>query len=131
MKRSLRLDYTLPKGRLAPHFDALAEGRALAWRCVCGHVAFPPGLTCVACGARDGQWIELGGTARVEHRTDTPEAAWALARFDGADTAVMVRIKTPELTTSRGHLVPPEEDAGLWLALEETEDENRSVRGLE
>ncbi|WP_323764486.1 zinc ribbon domain-containing protein [Marinovum sp.] len=124
MKRPLQLDYNIPRGRLAPHFEALAQGRALALRCSCGHVAFPPALTCAACGAHDGDWVALSGQARIEHRTDTPGAAWALARFAGADTAVMLRIATPELTTRRGHLVPPEHHAGLWLALEETDDDD-------
>lgn len=129
MKRTLRLDYTLPTGRLAPHFEALSQGRALALSCAaCGHTAFPPSLTCGACGATDGHWTALSGRARVEHRTDTPDAAWALARFAGADTAAIVRIATPDLTTARGRLVPPEQDAGLWLALEEPEDDDQHVR---
>lgn len=124
MKRRLQLDYTIPRGRLAPHFAALAEGSALARRCDCGHVAFPPALTCAACGAQEGDWITLSGAACIQFRTDTPDAAWALARFEGADTAALVRLTTPDLTTLRGRLVPPQDHAGLCLALEETEDDD-------
>ncbi|MBD3624537.1 MAG: hypothetical protein HUJ24_03990 [Rhodobacteraceae bacterium] len=129
MKRRLVLDYRLPTGRLAPHFEALARGQALGWQCgTCRNTAFPPALTCAACGSAGGGWVPLSGRAAVQHRTETPDAAFALVRFDGADTATLVRLTNPDLKTTRGRLVPPETDAGLWLALEEPEDEDRTVR---
>lgn len=120
MKRILRLDYAQPTGCLAPHFEALAKGRALAWQCAsCSHVAFPPSLTCSSCRARDGAWIVLSGRAALMQRSDTPDAAYALVWFEGSDNAAMVRLKNPEITTQHGTLLPLENDAGLWLQLEE------------
>ncbi|SNT75665.1 Zn-ribbon domain-containing OB-fold protein [Paracoccus seriniphilus] len=125
MKRILHLEYAQPTGRLAPHFEALDRGHALARRCGgCGHVAFPPSLTCGTCGARDGAWVALSGRAALIQRSDTPDAAYALVRFDGAGNAAMVRLKNPEITTQRGALLPPENEAGLWLELEEPRNDD-------
>lgn len=129
MKRLLSLDYTVPTGRLTPYFDALSKGQALAAKCAdCGRVAFPPALTCASCGGSRWDWLALSGAATVLYRTDTPDSAFALAHFDGADTATLVRLADHFPTTTRGRLVPPQDDAGLWLALEEPEDEDRTVR---
>ncbi|MSU91218.1 hypothetical protein GE300_16670 [Rhodobacteraceae bacterium 2CG4] len=129
MKRRLCLDYTLPTGRLRPHFEALAQGRALAARCAdCARVAFPPALTCAACGGSGIDWVPLAGSAKVLHRTDTPGAAFALAAFDGAAGAALVRLADAAAAGRRGQLVPPKDnDAGLWLALEEAEDDDDST----
>ncbi|MDB6177731.1 hypothetical protein PAF17_09430 [Paracoccus sp. Z330] len=125
MKRILHLDYAQPTGRLASHFGALARGNAMAWLCAgCGHVAFPPSLTCGSCGARDGAWIALSGRATLIQRSDMQGAAYALVRFDGADNAALVRLKNPEITTQRGALLPPENESGLWLELEEPRNDD-------
>ena len=92
----------------------------MARRCVdCGHIAFPPALTCTACGANDGDWTELSGYATILHRTDTPDAAFALARLEGTNNAVIARLINPQLTASHAQLVPSESGAGVWLELRE------------
>ena len=57
--------YTHSLGRLAPYFEGLAAGRAVASTCAaCGRTWFPPRLGCCS---RTGpaQWTTLAGTGRV------------------------------------------------------------------
>lgn len=124
MSHKVTLDYDLPKGRLAPYFEALARGRALSESCdACGRVQFPPSGACGACGGQAMTWKPLSGVADVLHRTDTPDTAFALARFLGADNAALVRIENTGVVTLRGQLrAAAGEAAGLAIELMEGED---------
>lgn len=121
MTHRLTLDYQLPKGRLAPYFDALQRGEAMAEVCgACGRIQFPPAGRCGSCGASAMAWQPLPGSARVIYRTDTIEAAFALVRFDGADNAALVRIKDRQADAPTGRLLPASGSApGLVIALKD------------
>ena len=129
MTDRLTLDYRLPKGRLAPFFEALARGEALAARCTCcGCVQFPPANACPRCGSAGADWCRLGGDARLLHRTETPDAAFALVRFHGADTAALVRLTDRTARGREGRLVAATEEApALTLALTAETDEDCHV----
>ncbi len=118
-KHRLTLDHRLPKGRLTPYFEALARGRALAERCgSCGHVQFPPGGICGHCDASELAWIELSGAAVVIHRTDTPDRAFALVRFEGARNSAVVAVANPDVLSGRGRLATsPGNVQGLTIEL--------------
>lgn len=97
----LHLNYTLPEGWLAPWADALREGRVLARRCsACGWASFVPLRAC-RCGNLTGEWVELPNFARIEHRCTGLDGDFALARFEGADTACVAALQgVPEGATS-------------------------------
>ncbi|PSM17646.1 zinc ribbon domain-containing protein [Nitratireductor sp. StC3] len=126
MKYRLALDYTVPEGTLAPYFDALRQGRALAARCTsCGTTSFPPRPVCGACGGREMAWQALTGRARVVRRADSENGAFALARFDGADELATVALANPAERQAAGRLVaPPDARPGLWLHLENEDDDH-------
>jgi len=90
-------------GDLAPHFAGLERGEALATRCpACKAVWFAPRLTC-RCGERALDWVRLPGTGTVLVSTEgevsiplagrTVVCATALIRLDGADNAVVGRLR--------------------------------------
>lgn len=122
----LTLDHNLPKGRLTPYFEALAQGKALAECCgSCGSVQFPPGGICGRCDAADLAWTALSGAAVVVHRTDTPDQAFALVRFDGARNSAVVAIANPGVRSDRGRLVVSAASAqGLTIELNGKENEH-------
>lgn len=119
MKHRLTLDYTIPTGDLAPYFEALQLGKALASHCrTCGGVAFPARTHCAHCGAGGMRWQPLTGLARVVLRSEGPSGCFALVQFDGASTCSTVAILNPEQETLFGYLTAPIGDApGLWLKL--------------
>ena len=119
MSERLTLDYRLPKGRLTPFFEALQRGEALASVCeACGFAHFPPALACTRCGSAAFAWRRLSGAASILQRTDTPEQAFALVRFAGADNAALVRLVARERKSSSGILVAAADEApGLTVAL--------------
>lgn len=93
----IELDYAYSLGELAPYFDALKNGEALASRCPeCGAVNFPPRLVC----DRDGQkakWRELPGTGVVVEVTtgfdsDGNDVSFALISMDGAGNSALGRL---------------------------------------
>lgn len=105
MQHRLVLDYTLSAGRLRPWLDGLRTGQAVALSCdACGRASFPPRRRC-ACGAAASDWITLPGTATIVHRTDGPQASFALVKFDGAAALTTVRLQDPARRGARGHLV--------------------------
>lgn len=118
-KLRLTLEHRLPKGRLAPYFEALAQGKALAERCgSCGRVQFPPGGICGDCDATELAWTELSGAVVVIHRTDTPDRAFALVRFEGARNSAVVAVANPDFLSSRGRLTTSPANAhGLTIEL--------------
>ena len=126
MRFSIALDYTLPEGGMAPYFDALRAGVALASRCKgCGRISFPPRLVCAECGAEAHDWVRLSGRARVVLRTDALAAAFALARFEGADGTTTVALGNPEARGETGQLMAPNGPRpGLWLRLNERETDH-------
>ncbi len=122
MKLNISLDYTISEGALKPYFDALLSGKALASLCqVCGHVAFPARASCIACGSGEMDWTALSGTSNIIYRTDGAKSAFALAKFDGADTQTIVALTNPACKATTGSLSKPVgERPGLWLILDET-----------
>lgn len=118
-KHRLTLEHCLPKGRLTPYFEALARGKALAERCgSCGRVQFPPGGICGDCNATELAWTELSGAADVIFRTDTPDRAFTLVRFEGARNSAVVAVANPDVLSSRGRLATsPANAQGLTIEL--------------
>lgn len=119
MKYRLDLDYSIPLGDLAPYFDALARGEALASICnKCGVVAFPARAACADCPDAGIGWQRLEGTAQLMFRTQGQAGDFALVRFTGASTNSTVGLINPEQKSSVGKLVASPKDApGLWLKL--------------
>ena len=101
----LRLNYTLAEGWLAPWVDALREGRVLARRCsACGSTSFVPLRAC-RCGNLTGEWVELQNSARIERRCAGLDGEFALARFEGADTACVAALRDVPEGATRARLV--------------------------
>ena len=130
MKHQLNLDYTIPVGDLAPYFDALQDGKALASECSgCGHVAFPARTQCGACGDADSKWKPLTGVGQILFRTDGGSGSFALVKFDGADTSSTVALINPDcIATSVNLTAPKGNTAGLYVVLRQDikgdDDEN-------
>ena len=94
---ALRYDHAL--GALAPYFEGLAAGRAVASQCaVCERTWFPPRLGCCS-RAGPAQWTTLAGTGRVAAGTSgggtlpfgggPAGAGLALIALDGADNLAL------------------------------------------
>ena len=102
----LRLNYTLAEGWLAPWAGALREGRVLARRCsACGQASFVPLRAC-RCGNLTGEWVELPNVARIEHRCTGLDGDFALARFQGADTACVAALRGVPEGAKMARLLP-------------------------
>ena len=102
----LKLTYTLAEGWLAPWVSALREGRVLARRCgACGRASFVPLRTC-PCGNLTGEWVELLNFARIEQRCTGLDGDFALARFDGADTACVAALRDFPAALTTARLIP-------------------------
>ena len=126
MKYELALEYSIAEGTLAPYFEALDKGCALAAQCAsCGATSFPPRQTCSRCGKREMAWTALSGRASIVQRTDTANGAFALVRFEGSDKLATVALENPTETSAEGRLIAPCGDRpGLWLRLEGERDEH-------
>ena len=94
---ALRYDHAL--GALAPYFEGLAAGRAVASSCtVCGRSWFPPRLGCCS-RAGPPRWTTLAGTGRVVAGTSgggtlpfgggPAGEGLALIALDGADNLAL------------------------------------------
>ena len=102
----LELEYMLAPGWMAPFVDGLLAGVARARVCgACKRISFPPQRTC-PCGGRDGGWTALTGVARIIHLTTGADGAFALVRFDGADTGAVARVVDIEAGDRVGRLAP-------------------------
>ena len=95
----LALRYTHALGALAPYFEGLTAGRAVASTCaVCGRVWFPPRPGCCA-QAGSVQWTTLAGTGLVVAGTSgggtlpfgggPAGEGLALIALDGADNLAL------------------------------------------
>ena len=123
LELSLRYDHGL--GDLAPYFEALGQGRAMARRCTaCGHVWFPPHAVCPE-DAQPCEWLELDGTGTVVSVTKTrarlpfteteQDHVFALVSMDGADNAAFGRLAADAGNASPGlrvRLVAGDGEAG-------------------
>jgi len=104
----LTIDYTLSAGWLAPWVEALSKGNALARHCSgCGRNSFAPERVC-PCGETCGDWLLLSGKAVIENRTDGVDGSFALVRFKGADTCVVVALEGIAEGQTTGQLVRAE-----------------------
>ena len=95
----LTLRYTHSLGGLAPYFEGLAGGRAIAAHCpACGRTWFPPRLGCCSkTGAI--RWTTLAGTGRIVAGTNgggtlpfgggPAGEGFALVALDGADNLAL------------------------------------------
>ena len=99
MPIDIGIRYTHSLGALAPYFDGLAAGRAVASKCpACGRTWFPPRLGCCA-RAGSVQWTTLAGTGRVVAGTngggtlpfggEPAGEGLALVALDGADNLAL------------------------------------------
>lgn len=122
---SLHLQHRMPLGELAPYFEALLAGRALATRCtVCGRSWYAPRLACPQHGLQT-QWHELPGHGRVlaVTRADGPlpfrDAApsmhsFALVAMAGADNQCFARLSPSASALQPGQTVWISRAAGDW-----------------
>lgn len=118
MKHRVTLDYTLGEGWLAPWVDGLREGRAVASRCTtCASARFPPLRMCPDCRRPSDGWVTLSGRATILWRTAGTDGDFALATFDGAEGAAIIRTDNlpPDTTHGRLRACP---DGPLFLQLE-------------
>lgn len=95
----LTLRYTHSLGGLAPYFEGLASGRAVAARCdSCGRTWFPPRLGCCSRSSA-ARWTTLAGTGRIVAGTNgggtlpfrggPAGEGLALVALDGADNLAL------------------------------------------
>jgi uncharacterized OB-fold protein len=49
----------------APYWYAGRDGVLRLQRCVCGHLNFPPGRRCHACGSKELTWEDMSGEAEI------------------------------------------------------------------
>lgn len=123
MEYRLVLDYSLTAGRLNPWIAALRQGTAAALSCnQCGKVSFPPERRCT-CGSIQSTWVELPGTASIIERSDGDSLSLALARFDGADSLAIVRLRQADETRERGRLAAVPDGEPALVLLPEPEDD--------
>lgn len=96
IRKKLTLDYQLNTGWLQPYVEGLINGQAVAWCCAsCQYTSFPPVRTC-KCGRTDGEFKVLNGEASTVYRTYGQDGNFALAKFEGADTASVVKLALPD-----------------------------------
>ena len=136
----LHLRYAHGTGALAPYFEALASGNALASKCgICGRVWFPPHIHCPDDGGVC-DWLTLDGAGEVVSATTTrsrlpfadqaEDHVFVLVAMDGADNAAFGRMRPDtdgeRLVGCRVRLVgapeapPHPAQAALFEVLEET-----------
>lgn len=107
MKHTLTLDYTIGEGWLQPWVDGIRQGLAMASRCsTCGQAQFPPLRICPTCRVATDGWQRLDGGAVVLFRTTGSDGDFALAAFDGAEGAAVVRVGALPAAATRGCLLP-------------------------
>lgn len=103
MQLLLTLRYAHGVGELAPYFDGVARGVAVATRCPhCAQAWFQPRLVCPKAHG-DLEWIELPGTGVVRTVTfgpgrlpfdgDARQMVLALVAMDGATNLALGRIE--------------------------------------
>jgi uncharacterized OB-fold protein len=118
------LRYTHGLGDLAPYFDGLERGAAVARRCAnCGRTWFPPRVVC-GCGSADGEWVELAGRGTIVAATRgratlpgtpvTGELGFALIRLDGADNLAFGRLAGEAARLTPGAAVRLRRADGEW-----------------
>ena len=106
INHNISLEYELNSGWLNPWVEALHQGSALAWQCsACDSASFAPERTC-RCGQNSGRWHPLSGIAVLESRTDGADGSFALVRFIGSDTSVVVALEGIDLGQTHGQLMP-------------------------
>jgi len=104
----MTLDYTLNPGWMAPFVDGLKAGQAMARCCEgCHATSFPPLRSC-ECGAVDGSWVTLSGSADILYRTTGADGEFGLVHFDGATTKTTVRLVDMAADDTRGWLLASE-----------------------
>lgn len=120
----LCLRHTHPLGELAPYFQGLLAGRAIAARCpICRNAWFPPQLDCPL--HRQGiEWIELPGSGRLVDVTTTQtilpfgrealRRAFVLVALDGAENLAFARFAGPPQEASVGRPVWISRAPGDW-----------------
>lgn len=120
----LCLRHTQPLGELAPYFQGLLAGRAIAARCpICRTAWFPPQLDCPL--HRKGiEWVELPGSGRLVDVTtkqtilpfgsEALRRAFVLVALDGADNLAFARFAGTPQEASVGRPVWISRAPGDW-----------------
>ena len=148
---TLALRYTHALGALAPYFEGLAAGCAVASACpACGRTWFPPRLGCCS-RAGAVQWTTLAGTGRVIAGTNGGGAlpfgggpageGLALIALDGADNLAIGWVdgfgdEPPEgarvrLVPASGHRPPHPAQAARYVPEQGAERRQASARSGE
>ncbi|WP_171128495.1 MULTISPECIES: Zn-ribbon domain-containing OB-fold protein [unclassified Ruegeria] len=92
MKHQVSLDYSLAEGWLAPWIEGLRQGKAIASHCkTCGGAQFPPLRVCPDCRTPSDGWVTLSGRAAIQWRTTGADGDFAVAKFEGAHGATVLR----------------------------------------
>ncbi|WP_171102391.1 Zn-ribbon domain-containing OB-fold protein [Ruegeria sp. HKCCD7255] len=92
MKHQVSLEYSLAKGWLAPWIEGLRQGKAIASHCkTCGGAQFPPLRLCPDCRTPSDGWVTLSGRAAIQWRTTGADGDFAVAKFEGAHGATVLR----------------------------------------
>lgn len=119
----LELDYAHPLGALAPYFEGLERGQAIASRCdACGRTWFPPRLSCPGHGAT--VWAPLDGGGRIVSATVTESRlpfggpselhVFALVAMDGAENLAFGRVGAEPGAVLAGLRVRLARAPGAW-----------------
>lgn len=119
----LELDYAHPLGALAPYFDGLERGQAIASRCdACGRTWFPPRLACPSHGAT--VWVPLDGAGRIVSATVTESQlpfggpiglhVFALVAMNGAENLAFGRVAAELSVVLPGLRVRLARAPGTW-----------------
>ena len=121
---TLTLRYAHPLGELAPYFQGLDAGRAIATRCpTCARTWFPPRLSCPEHGAAT-VWTDLSGKGRIvsvsiadstlPFGAETARRAFLMVALDGAENLAFGRFAGAPDAARAGLKVRLARAPGTW-----------------
>ena len=120
----LTMHYAHPLGEIAPYFQGLEKGLAVAARCpTCKRTWFPPRLLCPEHG-RATAWTELSGRGRIvgvslsetvlPFGAEKARRAFLLVAMDGAENAAFGRLDGDPDSARVGMAVRLKRAEGDW-----------------
>lgn len=121
---TLTLRYAHPLGELAPYFQGLNTGRAIATRCpTCARTWFPPRLSCPEHGTAT-VWADLSGHGRIvgvsiadstlPFGAETARRAFLMVALDGAENLAFGRFAGDPAAARVGLKVRLARAPGTW-----------------
>lgn len=121
---TITLRYAHPLGELAPYFQGLDAGRAIATRCpTCARTWFPPRLSCPEHGAAT-VWTDLSGKGRIvsvsiadstlPFGAETARRAFLMVALDGAENLAFGRFAGAPDAARAGLKVRLARAPGTW-----------------